>query len=564
MAHFLSAVKVSNVAPMIAALCLIFVAWRWPAFGSETFKRIELRLQALARRRVLTAVLLVAFPILARLALLPADGVPIPFVHDEFGYLLVADTMLHGRLANPPHADPEFFEALYIIRAPTYSSYYPIGIGVTLAIGRVLFGHPWGGVLLFSGLMCAGVYWMLLAWVTPGWALLGGFLAAINVSVLTDWGNGYWGGCAAAVAGCLIFGAAPRLIDKSDSRNGLLAGLGVSFLALIRPFEAALTYICLLFFALLYRSVTFRRSFWPTALLFALGLAPGVMVTALHDHAVTGSWTKLPYQLYREQYGVPQTFNFQPAAVPRHALTPTQAFNYEWQTKLHRRVAGFSGWIGNFPARLDTIHFFIGAALVPVLLLLPFALRGPRIWWVIAVFGITFLGESMYGFFSTHYVAHLIGLFMLLAILCLQRMQAFPWGQTAVRLLITLSIFSFVLLYAMYAAEPLLPAAIRNSPALEKQMPPLITHTGRRMVMDRLAKQGGQHLIFVTYPARYRIQFEWIYNGANIDASPVVWARDLGPAKDKLLMSYYPGRTVWEMDAPKDPFRMPELKQLPR
>lgn len=145
MTHLLLTVKISNVAPIIAALCLILAAWRWPACGSGTFKRIEQRLQALARRRVLTAVLLFAFPILARLALLPAAGVPIPFVHDEFGYLLVADTMLHGRLANPPHAYPEFFEALYIIQAPTYSSYYPVGIGVTLAVGRVLFGNPWGG-----------------------------------------------------------------------------------------------------------------------------------------------------------------------------------------------------------------------------------------------------------------------------------------------------------------------------------------------------------------------------------------------------------------------------------
>jgi len=36
-----------------------------------------------------------------------------------------------------------------------------------------------------------------------------------------------------------------------------------------------------------------------------------------------------------------------------------------------------------------------------------------------------------------------------------------------------------------------------------------------------------------------------------IDASPVVWARDLGAAKDRLLMSYYPKRAVWEMDAPQ-------------
>ncbi len=52
---------------------------------------------------------------------------------------------------------------------------------------------------------------MLRGWTTPEWALLGGVLAVIEFGPLNAWMNSYWGGSLAGVAGCLVFGALPRV-----------------------------------------------------------------------------------------------------------------------------------------------------------------------------------------------------------------------------------------------------------------------------------------------------------------------------------------------------------------
>src|SRR5580693_8377332 len=54
--------------------------------------------------------------------------------------LLAADTLRHFRLANPPHALPRFFETFFVLQEPTYSSIYPLGPALALAIGWTIFG----------------------------------------------------------------------------------------------------------------------------------------------------------------------------------------------------------------------------------------------------------------------------------------------------------------------------------------------------------------------------------------------------------------------------------------
>ena len=184
--------------------------------------------------------LLAALPIAMRLGLLANHPVPTPTVADDFSYLLLGDTLAHLRLANATHPLHRFFEAVFVVQEPSYSSIYPLGQGLALAFGEVVFRLPWAGVLLSEGLLCAGCYWMLRGWIDPLWALAGGVLAAVEFGPLSPWMNTYWGGAVSGVAGCLVFGALPRLRGgvadkKRRTRDAVLLGVGLGLQLLDAP-----------------------------------------------------------------------------------------------------------------------------------------------------------------------------------------------------------------------------------------------------------------------------------------------------------------------------------------
>jgi hypothetical protein len=62
---------------------------------------------------------------------------------------------------------------------------------------------------------------------------------------------------------------------------------------------------------------------------------------------------------------------------------------------------------------------------------------------------------------------------------------------------------------------------------------------------ELLKKQPGQHVIFVSYAGLPSPHEEWIYNKAEIDAAPVIWALDLGQTENEKLRRHYAERFFW-------------------
>jgi hypothetical protein len=495
--------------------------------------------------------LLFALPIVLRLGLLPHFPVPTPGGADDYGYILLADTLRHFRLTNPMHPMHRFFETVFVLQRPTYSSIYSPGQGLVLALGWDLLGHPWAGVALGVGAFCALSYWMLRGWTTPGWALAGGLLAVSQFGPLNEWMNIYWGGAVSAAAGCLVFGSLPRLRNHPNRRNAVLLGVGLGLHMLTRPFESIFLWIAAAVFLL----PDWRRlaKLAPVA---ALAVLPAVGLTFFHAHAVTGSWTTIPYAESRYQYGVPTTFTFQPAAVAHNELTTQQRLTYEGQSEVHGDEPETARrFVDRWATRLRFYRFFLLASLYLALPFFLLRLRERRFIWLAATVLLFTLGTTFYPYFFPQYVAATACLLLLAAIAGLERLSRV--SPEAARALLYLAGAHFLFFYGLHAlGNDRIFVSLRHFESWD------YVNSGdpeeRAAVNRRLAEIPGKKLVFVRYSPQHQFH-EWIHNAADIDRAPVVMALDLNLDNEK-LRNYYPDRSVWLLEPDARPVRLTPYK----
>jgi len=556
---------------MLADLFRSFLPLRNPiGFGASDF--IELGLAALlvfltlivrpwlepyarklAEKTGWSMLFLAVLPAALRMLLLPHHPVPSPELYDEFSHLLVADTLRHFRLANPPHALHQFFETFFVLQQPTYSSIYPLGQGLALAIGRAVFGLPWAGVVLATSAFCSLTYWMLRAWIPPAWALAGGLLAVFEFGPLSQWLNSYWGGAINAAAGCLVFGALPRLRGRNPLRAGSLLGLGLAIHLVTRPYESVFLFASLaLYLAPLIRQPgTLRSLIKPAAAAFSL-VVVALGATALQNQRVTGSWITLPEMLSQYQYGVPASLTFQPDPAPHRELTPQQELEYKAQLSFRSGPETLSTYLVRLAYRVRFYRFFFYAPLYLALPCFLVRLREFQYRWVAATLLLFALGINFFPSLQIHYLGAVTCLFLLVSLAGLEQLsrlniRGHAAGADAAWIVLFLCVAHFLFWYSLHLFE----GADFSAPMRRYETWDAINHqeSQRRLEVNRQLRQApGKQLVFVRYWPQHIFQDEWVYNEADIDGARIVWARDLGPAENDKLRNYFRDRTAWLLE----------------
>jgi hypothetical protein len=481
-----------------------------------------------------------------RIALIPLLGIPQPRWHDEFSYLLAADTFAHGRITNPTHPMWIHFETFHVIQHPTYMSMYPSAQGLVLALGQRL-GHPWIGQLLITALMCSGLCWMLQAWFPPGWALLGAALAAVRLGILSYWINGYWAASVVALAGALVVGALPQIKRHLRITDAVWIALGLAILANSRPYEGFLLALTVAAALVVWLFSSKRPAFLAVLLRILLPLLGILMVTALatgyYYYRVTGSALRTGYQVNRATYSRAPYFLWQaarPEPVYQHAVI--RKF-YDREFLDYQESRTFNGFLRHAGTKIWFLwSFYLGPLLTLPLIALPCAISDRKLHFPLLAGAVLMLGIMAEVWASPHYLAACTGLLYIVIVQCLRHLRHWHWRQreTGLALVHAIPFVAFAMIVirvvALASHAPLDPPWPRGN-------------LNRAQIMHSVENTPARLLIMVRYSPTHDLDTEWVYNEADIDHANVVWARDMGESDNRALLRYFKDRSVWILNA---------------
>ena len=526
---------------LAGAALLLSLQLLFPRASERFVVRFVKSISPLARRPALCGLLLFLVVLIARAALLPRFHVPVPGIHDEFSYLLMGDTFAHGRLSNPPHPMWVSLETFHINFFPRYASMYPPVQGAMLAIGQLL-GNPWIGVLISCAFMVAVIYWMLLAWVPPRWALLGGLLVWLKFCLTSYWINSYWGGAVGAVGGALLLGSLKRILGKPRARDAMLLALGLAILANSRPYEGFLfalpAGLYMLYWLFRVRASSYPAQLhWMTIALPILAvMLPVVGFMAYYNRDLTGHLLLFPETLNVRTYHTAPMFLFEPSKPPLQYRN--QQFE-EFYSGFEREEYDQTWASFKCLAWLKTVRFFSAFSWWGMLLAAPGVYlvlrnRRMRLPWVTLV--LVAAGAYAVVWSNAHYASPATCVVILLYLQSLRYLAPFHWKGWQWG--------------AVLARTSVLLLVADTTTAVVREQCDTFYWTcqgdiSRVVIQHKLEALAGDHLVMVRYGDDHNIHDDWVFNGADINSQKVVWAREIDEKQDAKLFDYFKDRKIW-------------------
>ena len=348
-----------------------------------------------------------------------------PAYHDEFSYAFQAKTYLTRRLLSESHPTAaRLFDQMHVVNEGRFASRYFPATGLWIApwlwLGWPTLGHWLAGVatcVLVFGIgrelsnNGTGFVAGTLTALSPGMALFGNLLLAHHPTLLGL---------------CFFAWSFLRWSRRGFVRDAALAGIGLSCAMLCRPMTAAGFGLPfgVVFVWQLWSKLARRASEWPVAsqattphsrfglvwphlLAMSLPLVAGFVVLAIHNHAVTGSVTTSPYQLFNDIYTPRHVYGFNNVVRGEQHLGPRVLDHYDrWAINLtpalavenakNRLLASWQWTVGLVPLLAGLVAFVLTGSS-----------RGRRWWLIFAAIVSLFAVHVPYwfaGMFNWHYV----------------------------------------------------------------------------------------------------------------------------------------------------------------
>ena len=339
------------------------------------------------------------------------------------------------------------------------------------------------------------------------------FVGGLNVLLLQGMRHLWVSRWGRYVVGVVVLGSYARMVQRRRFAFAWLMGIGLVVLALTRMYEGLLFGAPFLA-ALLLRCRSFRV--WTP---IAMVLAAGAAFTLEYNARVTGHPTRFPYTEYQRQYGYVPSFNIQPLSPGKtyHNLSVANVF-FKWEYDQWKRSRSW-GLV------VDRV----------------------REWGAVVTLGAVFLGSYFEIVYNAHYAAPAIAALLLLLVQSFRHLRHSRL-PTAIGGPALCRAIPAAMLIALSAAQG---ARLYRQETI-KQTKPVNARRGKieRKLLDQ---NGGRHLIVVRYTGTQNPHEEWVYNRADIDASDVVWAHDMGVEENRKPIDYFKDRTVWLFLPDADP-----------
>jgi hypothetical protein len=285
----------------------------------------------------------------------------------------------------------------------------------------------------------------------------------------------------------------------------------------------------------------------PSALAVLAVAAAGMLY---YNTRITGSPLRMPYTTIHQAYSVAPLFVWQertPDPEYRHASLRRFYLEAEPHYQNADRVSTFQGWLSLQPSRLrmakDLLfgNFFLFLALPVLLWPGSDGMRAAR-----AALALFFVALALESWNQIHYFGPVIGLAMLVKLAGLNRLSAWRLAGRPIGMALALAV---ALCASVRLAQGALEFSTPDAFALQ-----------RAQLLRQLEGQPGEQVVLVRYSDAQPTSEEWVYNHADIDASKVVWARDMGPEENRKLFDYFRGRSFWLLEPAPD---NPRLTALP-